>query len=140
MNTHPLVVERTMNAPVQSVWEALTDNEKLKQWYFPLTTFEATPGFEFSFKAGKEGEEYLHHCKVTAVEPLKKLAYSWRYDGYAGDSEVTWELFREGDKTRLRITHSGLDTFPLEEAFAVERFSEGWNYILGTSLKDFLAK
>lgn len=140
MSNHPLVVERTLNAPVKAVWEALTDNEKLKQWYFQLPAFEAKTGFEFSFKAGKEGEEIVHRCKVTAVDPLKKLAYTWRYEGHAGDSEVTWELFPEGNKTKLRITHTGLHTFPTDAVFAVERFSEGWNYILGTSLPDFLAK
>jgi uncharacterized protein YndB with AHSA1/START domain len=140
MSNHPLVVERTLHAPAKAVWEALTDNEKLKQWYFQLPAFEATPGFEFSFKAGEEGAAVVHHCKVTAAEPLKKLAYTWQYEGYAGNSEVTWELFPEGNKTTLRITHTGLDTFPAEPMFSAARFSEGWNYILGTSLREFLAK
>ncbi|MGO4291242.1 SRPBCC family protein [Chitinophaga sp. RAB17] len=144
MSNTPLVVERTLNAPVKAVWEAITDNEKLQQWYFKLPAFEARVGFEFTFSAGKDGEqkEYLHRCKVTAVESLKKLSYTWRYEGYPGDSEVTWELFPEGNKTKLKLTHTGLHTFPVtaDAAFAVESFTSGWNHILGKSLPDFLAK
>ena len=36
MNNQPFVIERTFNAPASKVWEALTDNEKMKQWYFNL--------------------------------------------------------------------------------------------------------
>jgi uncharacterized protein YndB with AHSA1/START domain len=142
MNNKPLVIERTLNAPVEAVWEAITDNEKMKQWYFPLPSFNPIVGFEFSFSAGSPEKQYIHRCKVTAVEPLKKLAYTWRYEGYPGDSEVTWELFPEGDKTKLTLTHTGLHTFPAmaDAAFAVESFTEGWNHIIGKSLADFLAK
>ncbi len=40
----------------------------------------------------------------------EKLQYSWRYDGYEGNSFVTFELFAEGDKTRVKLTHEGLET------------------------------
>ncbi|MBO9731298.1 MAG: SRPBCC domain-containing protein [Chitinophaga sp.] len=140
MSNTPLVVERILNAPVKAVWEALTDNEKLKQWYFPLPAFEARTGFEFSFTAGSDEQKYVHLCKVTAVEPLKKLSYSWRYQGYTGNSEVTWELFPEGNKTRLVLTHTGIHTFPATAAFAEKNFSDGWNHIVGISLPEFLAK
>jgi uncharacterized protein YndB with AHSA1/START domain len=140
METHALIVERTLNAPVNKVWEALTDNEKMKQWYFKLDSFEPRVGFEFSFAGqGAKGEKYIHHCRITAVEPEKKLSYTWRYEDYPGDSEVSFELFPEGDKTLVRITHTGLETMPRNNPdFAAESFSKGWNYILGESLKKFV--
>jgi methionine aminopeptidase len=69
-----------------------------------------------------------------------KLAYSWRYDGYEGDSLVTFELSEEGSGTHVKVTHIGLETFPAIEAFAPKNFDAGWNAILGTSLKDFVEK
>jgi uncharacterized protein YndB with AHSA1/START domain len=140
METQPLIVERTLNAPASKVWEALTDNEKMKQWYFKLESFEPRVGFEFSFAGqGAKGENYIHHCRITAVEPEKKLSYTWRYQDYPGDSEVSFELFPEGDKTLVRITHTGLETMPRNNPdFAAESFSKGWNYILGESLKKFV--
>ena len=140
METQPLIVERTLNAPASKVWEALTDNEKMKQWYFKLESFEPRVGFEFSFAGqGSTGEKYIHLCRVTSVEPEKKLSYTWRYEGFPGDSEVSFELFPEGDKTLVRITHTGLETMPQNGPdFAISSFSKGWNYILGESLKKFV--
>jgi uncharacterized protein YndB with AHSA1/START domain len=140
METQPLIVERILNAPASKVWEALTDNEKMKQWYFKLESFEPRFGFEFSFAGqGSTGEQYIHLCRVTAVEPESKLSYTWRYEGFPGDSEVSFELFPEGDKTLVRITHTGLETMPQNGPdFAISSFSKGWNYILGESLKKFV--
>ena len=70
----------------------------------------------------------------------KKLRHSWRYEGYEGNSFVTFELFDEGEKTRLKLTHEGLETFPVtaHNDFAKENFAEGWTYIIGTALQKFI--
>ena len=74
--------------------------------------------------------------------PQKKLTYSWRYDGYEGNSFVTFELFPEGNKTRLKLSHKGLETFPVtaHNDFAKENFMEGWTQIIGTGLKEYVEK
>lgn len=140
MNT-PFIIERTYNAPIEKVWKAITDKEDMKQWYFDLEEFKAEPGFEFRFYGGTPEKQYLHLCKVTEVIPGKKLTYSWRYDGYEGNSFVTFELFDEGDKTRLKLTHAGLETFPSGNPdFAKENFIAGWTDLIGRLLKDFVEK
>lgn len=140
MSENPLIIERTYNAPAAKVWKAITDKDEMKQWYFDLSEFKAEAGFEFQFYGeGRTGEKYLHRCKITEVIPGKKITYSWRYDGYEGNSFVTFELFEEGDKTRLKLTHEGLETFPRNNPdFARESFAEGWTFITGTSLPKFL--
>jgi uncharacterized protein YndB with AHSA1/START domain len=141
MKDEPILIERTYNAPVATVWKALTDNAEMKKWYFNIAAFKPEVGFEFSFIGeGKEGEKYVHLCKVTEVVHEKKLTYSWRYDGFEGNSLVTFELFAEGEKTKLKLTHAGLETFPAtaSNAFAKENFAEGWTYITGTSLQQFV--
>jgi uncharacterized protein YndB with AHSA1/START domain len=141
MNNEPFVIERIYNAPVSRVWQAITDRDQMKQWYFELAEFKAEVGFEFTFTGGPEDRKYLHLCQITEVEPGRKLIYSWRYDGYEGNSFVTWELFAEGDKTRLKLTHAGLETFPQNNAdFAKGNFVAGWTEITGTSLKEFVEK
>jgi uncharacterized protein YndB with AHSA1/START domain len=140
MKAEPVIVERTFNAPVQKVWEAITDNAKMKQWYFDLEEFRPEVGFEFRFYGGTEENKYLHICKITEVVPRKKLTHSWRYDGHPGDSFVTYELFPEGDKTKLRLTHTGLETFPSLPDFARTNFEMGWNHIIGKSLPEYLEK
>src|SRR5262245_16439687 len=131
----PLVVERTFDAPVALVWNALPDQAQNKQGSFDMSDFEPRVGFEFTYYGGKK-TQYLHRCKVTAAIPNKRLAYTWRYEGHAGDSLVTFDLFAEGTRTRLRVTHDGLETFPKIPAFARANFNAGWKNIIGTSLKD----
>lgn len=140
MNYKPFVMERTYDAPISKVWKALTDKDEMKQWYFDLAEFKPETGFEFQFYGeGHKGEKYLHLCKISEVVPGKKLTYSWRYDGYEGNSYVTFELFEEGDKTRLKLTHEGLETFPQNNPdFAKESFAEGWTHIIGVSLPGFV--
>ena len=133
-----VVIERTFNAPVARVWKALTDANEMRIWYFDLKEFRPEPGFEFEFTVEHERVRYHHLCKVTEVIPQKKLAYTWRYQGQEGDSLVTFELFAEGDKTRLRLTHQGLETFPKTPAFARKNFVEGWTQLIGSSLKEFV--
>lgn len=139
--TEPFVIERLLNAPVALVWKAISNKEEMKKWYFDLAEFKPEVGFEFSFTGGSEEKSYLHLCKVTVAEEEKKLAYTWRYDEYEGNSEVTFELFAEGDKTRLVLTHTGLETFPKNNKdFARESFEEGWTFIIGKSLPEYLEK
>ena len=82
--------------------------------------------------------QYCHLCKVTEAIPPRKLAYTWRYKGEEGNSVVTFELFPEGDKTRLKLTHEGLETFPKLPAYGRKNFEAGWTELLGSSLRKFL--
>jgi uncharacterized protein YndB with AHSA1/START domain len=141
MKNEPFVIERTYDVPVEKVWKAITDKDQMKQWYFDIAAFKPEVGFEFQFTGqGHKGEQYLHLCKITEVVAGKKLKYSWRYKGYEGNSFVTFELFADGDKTRLRLTHEGLETFPKSQDFAKESFAAGWTELIGTSLKEFVEK
>lgn len=141
MNNNPndVIIEKTFNAPVDRVWRALTDPEQMKQWYFDLPGFKAEVGYEFAFVVSNDKHEWSHLCKVTEVKHQRLISYTWRYEGYAGDSLVRFELFDEGGKTRLVLTHSGLHTFPANvEALKRENFVAGWTEIVNTSLTKFL--
>jgi len=142
MKNEAFVIERVYNASPASVWKAITDKDQMKHWYFDLADFKPQVGFEFEFAGkGHKGEQYLHLCKITEVIAGRKLAYSWRYRDQGGNSLVTFELFEEGDKTRLKLTHEGLGTFPAYNAdFARESFAAGWTELIGTSLKEFVEK
>ena len=133
-----VIVERTLNAPVARVWKALTDVEQMREWYFDLKAFKPEVGFEFEFVVEHEGNRYHHLCRITEVIPQKKIAYTWRYKGEPGDSLVTFELFGEGEKTRVKVTHTGIETFPKTLAFAPKNFEAGWTAIIGTELKQFV--
>ncbi len=136
----PLIVERIIPEPSDRIWSALTSFDEMKQWYFSLDAFEPVVGFEFRFPGqGHKGEQYMHHCKVLEVVPGRKIAYSWRYENYPGDSVVSFELEPMGDSTKVTVTHSGLETFPHDNAdFARSSFEGGWTEIIGNMLPKYL--
>ena len=135
-----VVVERTLNAPVARVWRALTDVDQMRQWYFDLKEFKPKVGFEFEFVVEHEGNSYHHLCRVTEVVPQKRIAYTWRYKGEPGNSLVTIELSPESEKTRLKLTHTGIDTFPKTPAYERKNLEAGWTAIIGTELKQFVER
>ncbi len=56
---------------------------------------------------------------------------------------VSFELFETDNpgEIRLRLTHEGLDTFPLDNPdLAPINFKEGWTHIIGTALKEYLSR
>jgi uncharacterized protein YndB with AHSA1/START domain len=135
-----VIVERTLNAPVPRVWKALTDVDQMREWYFDLKEFKAEVGFEFEFVVEHEGNRYHHLCRIKEMIPEKKIAYTWRYKGEPGESLVTFELFADGDKTRVKVTHTGIETFPKTPAYARKNFEAGWTAIVGTELKQFVER
>lgn len=135
----PVIVERLLNSSVERVWQAITNQEQMKQWYFELSDFKPEVGFEFQFPGqGHAGEQYIHLCKVMEVVPLQKLKYSWTYDGHEGMSYVSFELKSIGNQTNLKLTHTGLASFQETADFARSSFQGGWNELIGVSLKKFV--
>src|SRR5215467_12444703 len=135
-----VILERIFNAPVARVWEALTDVDQMREWYFDLKEFKPQVGFEFEFIVEHEGNSYHHLCKVTEVIPEKKIAYTWRYKGEPGDSLVTFELSPAGEKTKLGLTHEGLETFPQKPAYSRKSFETGWTRLIDTELKQLVER
>lgn len=139
MDNAPVIVEKIFNVPVDRLWKTLTEKEQMRKWYFNVSDFRPKPGFEFYFE-GRNGEKVFKHiCTVTEAAAYKKLAYTWRYEGFPGDSLVIFELFPGGNSTRLRLIHAGIETFPNNtDDFLRENFVHGWNEIIGKNLPDFL--
>ncbi len=139
MKSVPVVVERQYNASIAQVWSALTEVDRMKKWYFDVSDFKPVVGFEFHFTGGTDKKKFLHLCKVTEMIPGKKIAYSWHYDGYPGMSYVSFELFDQGKQTRVKVTHTGLETFPQDTGdFARENFAAGWTAILDEMLRKYV--
>src|SRR5215469_2694594 len=112
INPGLVTIERIFNASIEKVWQALTDIDQMKVWYFPqLEEFKPEEGFTTTLNINKNGKEYPHIWKVTEVKPLKKISLEWKYGGFPGNSLLSFELFPEGNKTRLLLTHEKLDTF-----------------------------
>jgi uncharacterized protein YndB with AHSA1/START domain len=134
----PIVKEVVLDAPVEKVWKALTDKNEMKKWYFDIAEFKPEVGYKFSFLGEKAGRKFVHLCTILEVEKNKKISHTWTYEGVEGETIVRYELFPEGNQTRLRLTHEGLENLPQNEDYARANFQEGWNHIIGTSIKNYI--
>ena len=142
MNTDPIIVEQTYNVPLGVVWKAITDKQQMPQWFFnTMSDFKPEVGFETQFDVECEGRTFPHQWKVTEVVPETRIVYDWRYEGFPGESSVTWELSETPDGTKLTLSHRGQETFAGDDPmFTREAGEAGWRYFLHESLKGFLER
>ena len=142
MKTHeePIIVEQSFKKSVEIVWSAITDINQMPKWFFEnIPEFKPEHGFETSFVVQNEDRIFPHVWKVTEVVPHKLIRYSWRYDGYKGDSFLTMEIFEEGSSTRLKLTHTVTEDFEdgIPE-FTRESGLQGWTYFIKENLVKYL--
>ncbi len=141
-NDTPVIVEQTFSATIATVWSAITEVDQMRQWFFEnIPAFKPEVGFETQFNVESEGRNFLHLWQVTQVVPLKMITCNWKYEGYAGDSFVAFELFEENDSTRLRVTHQVTQNFPDDiPEFLRESCVAGWTFFIKERLDAFLAR
>ncbi|MGV3586191.1 MAG: SRPBCC family protein [Adhaeribacter sp.] len=90
---------------------------------------------------GDDENQFLHICRIAEVISGQKLTHTWQYEGQPEETFITFELFPEGDRTRLKLTHAGLEKIAAyDPMFAKENFVAGWTNIIGYLLRDFVEK
>ncbi len=139
-NEEPIIVEQTFDTSIDTLWHAITEIEQMRQWYFEnIPSFKPEVGFETQFTVQSQGRNFLHLWKVTEVVPMKKITYNWKYEGYPGDSFVVFELFKQNNLTKLKLTHNVQESFPEDiPEFSRESGVAGWTFFIRKSLKGFL--
>jgi len=93
-----IVKEIALPASRQEVWEALTEPERLEDWFANDVDLDLRPGGGASFR-WSNGEE--RHATVTEVDPERRLAFDWEDDG-----TVEFTLEDDGEGTRLLVIES----------------------------------
>jgi uncharacterized protein YndB with AHSA1/START domain len=135
----PIVVVQELAAPLSTVWEAITDPERMRAWYFDtIADFRAELGFEARFNVNCEGTDFEHIWLVQEVVPGQRLVYGWRYEGLVGDASVQWELAETPTGTQLTFTQRVHDSFPDNPLFTREAGIAGWDYFVRQTLKAYV--
>lgn len=136
----PIIVKQKYAKPISTVWDAITVADQMRQWFFKeLKNFKPEVGFQTQFDVQSTERIFPHQWKILEVEPLKKITYDWRYDGYPGESVVEFLLTKDGDQTLLSLTHTVIKNFPQDiPEFLRESGVAGWKYFIQESLRSFL--
>ncbi|MCX5494545.1 SRPBCC domain-containing protein [Kaistia dalseonensis] len=108
-----LLLECDLDAPIETVWRALSEPELLAQWLLPndITTEQ---GGRFTLAGGAELGGPIA-CEILASDAPHRLSFSWRGsethpDGSESvlDTVLTFELSPVSDgRTHLRLVHGG---------------------------------
>ena len=123
--TRSVVVEREFPHPPEKIWSALTQPHLIEEWLMK-TDLNPVAGERFNFRADFLPNGALD-CEVLAVEPNRKLSYTWdsTSDNPAFNltSVVTWTLTPTGNGTHLRMEQSG---FRPDQVQAYQGAKLGW--------------
>ena len=106
-----VVREVVFDAPPDEVWEALTDPERLEEWFANDVEFDLDRGGVFRWEDGE-----VRHAIVEEVEPERRLALRWWDPSAPEESEVTFTLDETEEGTKLVVT----ETATAEWAWALE--------------------
>ncbi|HTV75094.1 MAG TPA: SRPBCC domain-containing protein [Candidatus Acidoferrales bacterium] len=114
--TLTVVVERDIPQPPEKVWRALTQPQLIAEWLMK-NDFEPVVDHRFTLSADWGAVE----GRVLAVEPNKKLTYTW--EAFGLESIVTWTLTPTSTGTHLRVEQSG---FRPDQQQAYHGAEAGW--------------
>jgi uncharacterized protein YndB with AHSA1/START domain len=90
--------EIVLPAPREEVWAALTDPERLADWFASEVDLDLRPGGGAHFRWGN-GEE--RRATVTEVEPEERLSFEWSDEG-----AVEFTLEDDADGTLLTVVET----------------------------------
>ncbi len=141
MMNHQLRVKKTIEitASLMEVWEALTDGETIKKYFFGTEAIsEWEEGSSLIFRGEWEGKSYEDKGTILEAIPGEMLSYDY-WSGFSGledkpenYSKVSYTMEQTVDGTILDLKQQG---FASEEAR--DHADGGWTMVL-QNLKELL--
>src|SRR3954452_17529715 len=131
--SNALIVNATViiNASKEKVWDALTNPDKIKQYFFGTNAVsDWKKGSSLKFTGEWEGKKYEDKGTILDTEPGKLFRYTyWSSMGKLEDkpenyATVTYELVPSSSETVLTVTQDHVSS---QEA--KEHSEQNWNYV-----------
>ena len=116
----PLTTSVTINAPATKVWDAMTQNDKRKQWFFGVDTkTDWKEGSSLVHTGEYQGKPYKDKGEILEIEPGRMLVHThWSDTSGVPDKPenyqtVTFMLSETDGKTNVTVIESN---FPSDKA------------------------
>lgn len=121
----------------QKVWQALTEPEFTRQFFFGMT-METDWKVGSAWKTIGSDGEVKDSGEILEIDPPRRLVLIWRNEfrpemKREGDSRMTYQLEQEGEMVKLTVLHE----IDKPESKLIAAVSNGWPMIL-SSLKSLL--
>lgn len=128
--TETITKSITIDAPASKVFQAITSDKELTNWFPNIARLEARAGgmVEFKFQRADDTVDHTVVGKVLELVPDKKFSMSWKNtsDPNFPDTVVTWTLEPDGNKTKVTLVHTGF-----EKGRWLDLHDGGWSYFTG---------
>lgn len=125
MKQTQLVKTIFINADPETVWQYLTNKDKLSEWFHPAASdLKANTDYQLLNDKG----EKICWGKVTEYEAPKRLVYTFTHNPLKGvESIVVWELSPAHNGTKLLLTHSGFGAENTNTFDLLISHDKGWD-------------
>jgi uncharacterized protein YndB with AHSA1/START domain len=132
-------IRRAYDAPIDDVWDALTNPDRISRWFLPITGDFRTGGrFQLQGNAGGE---------IISCDRPHRLKLTWAYGEPSSPSDVSElevRLAPEGEGTSLELEHTAIVPDEMWEQFGPGAVGVGWDqtmlglswHLLGVSVSD----
>jgi uncharacterized protein YndB with AHSA1/START domain len=124
-------LRRDYDAPIEDVWDALTNPERIGRWFLPLSG-EYHVGGRYQFEGNAGGE-------IVACERPHRLKVTWVYGEVTSDADVSEVEVRlsavDGGATRFELEHTAIVPEDRWAEYGPGAVGVGWDGgLLGLSL------
>jgi uncharacterized protein YndB with AHSA1/START domain len=130
MSNDTIVKTIVLNATPETVWEFLTDKDKLREWFHPAKE-SLTNGKPYALVDDNSASSPENMCwgEVKAMEAPSMLQYTFTVKPLSGAmTTVTWELEAVHGGTKLTMTHKGVGAAAGDAAFGLlSALDKGWD-------------
>jgi uncharacterized protein YndB with AHSA1/START domain len=127
----------TISAPIERVWEALTNPGLIKRWFFGVETVtDWAVGSPIVHRGEYQGRPYEDKGTILQIDPPRLLVHThWSPvsglpDAPENYERVSWELSERAGVTELTVREANLGS---EEAKAASE--QSWRIVLGNLTK-----
>ena len=127
--------EIDIDAPIEVVWQVITEPEHITGWFTDSAELDARPGGD-----GRFGWETMTvvNLRVERLDPPHFFSFRWQHPDGESPTEanaplVELSLEARGGSTRLRLVESGIDALARSDEERETYFTEhtrGWAVIV----------
>jgi uncharacterized protein YndB with AHSA1/START domain len=124
-------LRRTYDAPIDDVWDALTNPERIGRWFLPISG-DYRLGGRYQFEGNAGGE-------IKACERPNRLLVTWVYGETGNPADVSEVEVRLGDagddRTTFELEHTAVVPDEMWNEYGPGAVGVGWDMgLLGLSL------
>ena len=124
-------LRREYDAPIEDVWDALTNPERINRWFLPISG-DFRLGGEYQFEGNAGG-------KIVACERPNRLKVTWAYGENISDTDISEVELRlssvDAETTRFELEHIAVVPDEFWDQFGPGAVGVGWDGgVLGLGL------